>query len=95
MDKDIRDELIKLAGEFLQEEEIKGIFEEEHIFEEKGKYRNGYEGYSELRLPFLSFYGPGDSPRTPWPWWTYRILTTAVSSGSPPGLETSFQLTGL
>ena len=53
LDQEKRDELIKLAGLLLQEEEIAKIIKDENSFEEEGKYRNWYEGYSRVTLPYV------------------------------------------
>ena len=75
LDQEKRDELIKLAGLLLQEEEIATIIKVENSFEEEGKYRNWYEGYSRVTLPYVEFgtqqYRPftsktSGSITTPW-----------------------------
>ena len=48
LDKNVRDELVKLAGEWLHDNEFREIYEEVDAFKEEHKFRNLYMGYSSL-----------------------------------------------
>ena len=57
LEKGLRDDLAILAGNLLQAEEFREKWNEDNLFEEKGKYRNIYYGYSKFSLPYNGWSG--------------------------------------
>ena len=67
LDKAVRDNLVKLAAEWVEDNEAAEIFEELESLKVDNQWRNWYLGYTEARLPYTE-YGVR----------YYKIHTTAV-----------------
>ena len=75
INKEVRQDLLRLSREWLQDQEFKDMFEEEISFEEEDKVRHWYESLTTVTFPYDGYYrhkyefqthATTGSVKTPW-----------------------------